>query len=321
MNGNYFFVHIPKTAGTSFCTSLKRNKHVRMLYDYGKKIPASTPELVEIAPEELTSENPIFHTDKYNFICGHVKYARYAHCVSLNSVMSIVRNPVERLVSEYQHLKRHGIITASFKGFYLSKAQQNKQWTYLGDMSQGNRGLIGLTSHYKFFVEVFSIKFGLKMESIMVNQAPTSDVESRFQISPDDIRSAYRHNKKDINLFFREANKFNKLVQEIGYNTIPHKDAKWSCRVDDHKRRVVGWVSCSSKDCYFVEIKADGYRRVIIALDQERNDVYEKGLSENPVCGFSYPLALLGVEPGSKISIGLLGAPSFVRTLAVDSDS
>jgi hypothetical protein len=66
----YFFIHIPKTAGTSFRTGLQQNPAVHMLYDYGKKNSASSPELMDVAPQELLPENNVFQADKHNFLCG-----------------------------------------------------------------------------------------------------------------------------------------------------------------------------------------------------------------------------------------------------------
>lgn len=312
-----FVVHIPKTAGTSFRCALQENKSVHMFYDYGKESVESTSSLTGVNPEELTSENEIFDTDKFNFICGHVNYGKYAHCVSPGSVVSIVRNPVERVVSEYQHVKRHAGYTRSFAEFASSPVQQDKQWKMLKGLSQKHSALIGLTSHYKYFVDVFSNKLGLPMESIATNRAPKSDAEDRINIPPGEIKSAFLYNKKDMKLFFEKVHVFSKLVQGAGYNIIPAAGIKWNCRIAGRKQ-LVGWVSCATTDCYFVTIDVNGEKRAVISLDQNREDIYSKGLSENPICGFSYPLALLGAEKGDEVTVGVLGTPEFAKTLHID---
>jgi hypothetical protein len=177
--------------------------------------------------------------------------------------------------------------------------------------------LIGLTSHYKYFVEVFSNRLGLPMEPIAVNQAPHSDAEGRINIPQDEIKSAYLYNKQDVDFFFEKVRIFSELVRGAGYNTIPASDTNWNCLISGRKR-VMGWLSCAETDCYFVSISVNGERRAVISLDQSRDDVYSMGLSENPMCGFSYPLALLGAEKGDKVTVGVLGAPEFAKTLPVD---
>ncbi|MGZ8151924.1 MAG: sulfotransferase family 2 domain-containing protein [Methylovulum sp.] len=317
---NYYFIHMPKTAGTSFRRTLEANELVNMIRDYGVRSPESNAKLIQINPEELAPENEIFDSGKVNFICGHVDYLKYAHCFSPEFVVSIVRNPIERIVSEYQHLKRHGGFDKSFSAFYLTPVQQNKQSGWLKGLNLKEGGLIGLTSHYKYFVELFSNKAGFPMEPISVNNAPVSDIEDRFNISPKEIKGAYRYNQKDIEFFFKCVKRFVELVQGLGYNTIPPKNIVWSCRIDNNKR-VIGWVPCTSKDCYFIVISVNGIRRVVVSLDQPRMDVYENNLSENPVCGFSYPLSLLGVEQGDEISVGLFGAPWSHKKLSLAPQS
>lgn len=312
-----FVVHIPKTAGTSFRYVLQKNESVRMLYDYGKESPESTPALVGVTPKELVPESEIFDAGKFNFICGHVAYIKYAHCVSPGSVASIVRNPIERVVSEYQHVRRHEGYAHGFAEFSSEPFQQNKQWRMLKGLDQKTGALIGLTSHYKYFVEMFSDRLGLPMESIAMNCAPDSDAEGRINIPPGEIKSAYLDNKQDMDFFFEKARAFSELVKSAGYNTMPTEDTNWNCLIAGRKK-IVGWVSCAATDCYFIKISVNGERRAVVALDQSRDDIYGMGLSENPLCGFSYPLALLGAEKGDKVTVGLFGAPEFSKTLHID---
>ena len=131
----YLFVHIPKTAGTSFRKGLQKNEMVRMLYYYGRDNPESTPELLAADRPKLNAESEVFDPEKVNVICGHVNYRRYAHCVAPDAVFSIVRNPIERVVSEFQHLKRHANFPGDFAAFSASAAQQNKQWARGADES------------------------------------------------------------------------------------------------------------------------------------------------------------------------------------------
>lgn len=312
-----FIVHIPKTAGTSLRCVLQKNEAVRMLYDYGKESPESTLALTEMNSLELTPESEVFDADKFNFICGHISYGKYAHCVPPNSVVSIVRNPVERVVSEYQHLRRHEGYTKSFACFASDPFQQNKQWRMLRGTEKRPGALIGLTSHYKYFVEVFSNRHGLSMESISVNRAPDSDAKGRINIPPAEIKSAYLYNKQDVDFFFEKVRVFSELIRSAGYNTVPAKDTNWNCLIAGRKQ-VIGWMSCAETDCYFLAIKVNGEKRAVVSLDQYRHDVYGLGLSESPACGFSYPLALLGVEKGDKVTVGVLGAPEFAKTMQID---
>lgn len=302
-----FFVHVPKTAGTSFRNALASNKKLHMLYDYGKGSPNSTPELVNINPKDLTVENNIFAKENTVFICGHVNYSQYAHCVSPDAVITIIRNPIERIVSEYQHKKRLSGLKSSFIEYIDSPTHKDKQGRILKSLDLEKKVCIGITSHYKYFVEMFSERFNIPIPAMSANQAPSSDKEERFKFSVGEIKYAYLYNKKDIEFFFRCVLRFEKSMRAIGYNTIPLIDTKWNCRIDA-EGRVIGWIASDHNDCYFVAISVNGQDRVVIAADQIRQDIYNSQLSKIPECGFSYPISLLGIEKGDEVKVSILGS-------------
>ncbi|MDH5573079.1 MAG: hypothetical protein OEY89_15060, partial [Gammaproteobacteria bacterium] len=171
----------------------------------------------------------------------------------------------------------------------------------------------------RYFLEVFSEKSGLSVKEVSVNRAPESDSKDRFTIPAKEIKSAYQLNDKDIKFFMRKAQAFSKAVHNVGYNIVPPKNTKWSTRIDA-RNRLVGWVSCAENDCYFMTVSVNNEPRVVISLDQNRADIFEKDLSENPVCGFSYSLSLLGVEKGDVISVGFLGDSGLAKELIMESD-
>lgn len=300
-------MHVPKTAGTSFRLELQKNQSVHMVYDYGEKSSETSEALRNIDPKTIMDHDEIFDADKVNFLCGHVHYEKYAHCVPNDCVISVVRNPVERLVSEYQHLRRHVGYSKSFLEFISSKPQLNKQSRILKGAGKGDGALIGLTSHYSYFLKAVSKKIGLPVNEISVNRAPESDSKERFNVPADEIKMAYELNDKDMQFFIRRTKAFSKNMREIGYNTVLPKSRKRDCYLDDNNT-VTGWISCQESDCYFVLIRVNDEIRAVTGLDHYRQDIFDKELSINPVCGFNYPLSLLGVEDGDVITANLLGS-------------
>ncbi len=89
----YFFLHIPKTAGTSFVSFLDNLFHRQEI------CPAYyTFELAKIAPVQLNN---------YRLFQGHINY--YALCQSIGKkpkTLTFVRNPFEHAISFFYHLKR-----------------------------------------------------------------------------------------------------------------------------------------------------------------------------------------------------------------------
>jgi len=313
----FFFIHIPKTAGTSFRQALSENKKINMLYDYGEDSHESNAVLVANDPAEITLENKIFHSNKYNVICGHVPYRKYAHCVSNDCVLVLLRNPIERIVSEYQHLKRHAVIDVGFAEFSSAAVQVNKQFRMLARLGGESGAVIGLTSHYKYFLDVCSSVLGLPLRSIDANRAPLSDMESRDAISAKDINTAFEYSAKEIKFYFSKAREFSRKISDAGFNTCPAPNIRWNFRTQNNNR-LIGWMDCGKNDCYFLEVKVNGERRAILGLDQERADIVDKGLSESLVCGFNYPLSLLGACSGDTLQLSVLGAPKVSMSIQLD---
>lgn len=307
-NNNYFFVHIPKTAGTSFRSALEDNDNIKMLYDYGKGVPESTDELVDKDFKNITYDNEIFDKDKYNFICGHVSYNKYGHCISDKHLVTILRNPVERVVSEFQHRQRGVHVYNSFIDYCSAPYERNKQYRMLKNIESIENALIGLTSHYNIFVDIFNEETNLNIQKISVNNAPESDKINRYSIPPHEIREAYEYNKMDLKFFFNCVHIFINSVKKYGLNTIPKDDAGWNCRIDYENKRIVGWVSKSINDCYFVLISVNHEKKVVIPIDQLRPDIFSLGLTEDLVCGFSYPLSLLGIFENDEVFLQIMGS-------------
>ena len=164
--------------------------------------------------------------NKANILCGHLHYQRYAHCVDEENVISIVRNPMERIVSEYQHMKRVNGLACSFEEFFARARQRNRQSQLLQGLKHEGRALVGLTSHYKYFVELFSKRYGLHMDEISINNAPASDAKDRLNISPAAINAAYKLNKMELDSFFQLAHHFAESVKKAGYKTVPDQGTK-----------------------------------------------------------------------------------------------
>ncbi len=316
MKNILLFVHVPKTGGTSFRKSLESQGQAKLLCNYGRA-PDSSPELLRNLNDDGTiRDESIFDPDRLNVICGHVPFRKYARCVELRNVLAILRNPVERVVSEYQHTVRHYDKAAKFAEFLAMPGQINKQSRMLDGMDPTGGSLIGLTSHYDCFLKLVKKRFAISIETSALNRASNIEHAKRLTIPVDDINRAYELNHKDLALFFAVLPQFRKDLEEIGARTSPAQDAQFTCRLDGD-RRVVGWVSREAADCIFVEMSVNGQRRAIVSLDQHRPDVVALGLSAHPWCGFSYPLALLGVGPGDEVEVRVHGNLGSSKTLAL----
>ncbi len=93
----FLFVHIPKTAGTSFALILaKRFKGLRKLQFYSPKARKKYPLL---SPEEKNT---------YDLSYGHIPFMGNQGLERGIEYFTFLRNPRERLLSQYKHIKGDG---------------------------------------------------------------------------------------------------------------------------------------------------------------------------------------------------------------------
>ena len=103
---SFLFIHIPKTAGTSFRKSAEIQ--YRTIGDYGKHSTHTS---------EVVKKNCYEKQDFYELLCifeqqnqilsGHFLSQKYVGFVDPRHILSFVRDPLEQVVSHYNHSVTH----------------------------------------------------------------------------------------------------------------------------------------------------------------------------------------------------------------------
>lgn len=97
-------IHIPKTGGTKFLQLIEEIYAGKLFKDYGTErdlVAART------CPVEVLSDIAGFER---NFSCihGHYHYLKYRGLFSGERVTFVLRDPADRVVSQYKHIALHG---------------------------------------------------------------------------------------------------------------------------------------------------------------------------------------------------------------------
>ena len=93
MSESYYFLHIPKAAGTTFCFSV-----LPKFFDYTEICPAHDyPEVLPMPPAELS---------KFRLFRGHFYYFFHRLLPVKPTYLTFLRDPVERTLSLYDHIYR-----------------------------------------------------------------------------------------------------------------------------------------------------------------------------------------------------------------------
>ncbi|WP_237064722.1 sulfotransferase family 2 domain-containing protein [Microbulbifer guangxiensis] len=209
------FLHIPKTAGTSFRESLRLSVgDLNIIKDYPKQRghEKSLPYrfLTKIDDPSTLKQ----HLSKYRsaWVSGHVRYSRYCQVIPPENTFTFVRHPVDRLVSLYKHRCRHMGLKLSFEEFIDQEAVHNTQSKYLPLDLLHQFAFVGLTEEYAKSLEYLNWKFDLNLSEVKRNEAP---IEQQVELDTDILNKIRQKNSEDLALYDAAQELFRKRILEM----------------------------------------------------------------------------------------------------------
>ena len=93
---NLIYLHIPKTAGTTVRSIFARQFPKNALCKVPNVIPMET--FLALSPEQKR---------QYRCFFGHMVFGLHEHLAGSSIYISMLRNPVDRIISDYYHAKRN----------------------------------------------------------------------------------------------------------------------------------------------------------------------------------------------------------------------
>lgn len=236
-----FFVHIPKTAGTSFRLGAERHfGSDNIIYDYGTK----ARETSEMVKETLYGD----HTDLWKFgqgcrekgaamVAGHVNIGRFVSILGAPNTVTFLRDPLQRMASEYAHFVRHFDYKGSFKEFYSRPVMQNRQSKILHGVNLEAIGLLGLTERYADSLELINARYGIAIPHREDNQGKSS-LAAPHKFTAEDEAELKLLNRRDITSYEYSKRLFD-IRMELFRDGLPYVHAHLA---EASKQRVSGWA-------------------------------------------------------------------------------
>ncbi len=280
------FVHIPKTAGTSFRFGADAFfGEERVCRDYGSQ----SVETSEIVKKYIFQEKDhwkfwtVFKAEGYQFLTGHFHATRYATIFGVRSMVTFVRNPIQRIVSEYKHHVRNYGYEGTFKSYYREKANINRQLRMMANIPWPAFGLVGITERYEESLALLNSKYSLQIPFLNENLG-RSVMSEAYELEPDEEAELSRLNAGEIRFYEQVCSQLD-----------------WRCRLSSVGKKYVGgavtrqdanglygWaIAEEDDDPVVVQVSVGGEVVGEVTATGYRPNLQEKGAGRGGFVGFS----------------------------------
>ena len=179
------FVHIPKTAGSSFATYLKQVESdvVR--------------DIEKFWYDEYTDPKDY---DKHKIIYGHFTTRKYMY---LNpTLITFLRNPVERVISQYFYNRKKECPDCDILEYAKIPKYRNIMTKQIVDLSYFD--FIGLQDYFWGSLNLFAFKYGVKFEEGKIHKRNNRFYKEKI---PRETQAKIKQLNWEDHLLYSEAKK------------------------------------------------------------------------------------------------------------------
>ena len=286
IENGYLFVHLPKTAGTSFRDSLERAFGDGLYCDYGPDPTTSQAVSDYIYQQKAFFEFGSFLSSLNQLIClsGHYSIKKYGPFFYIKNVIIFLRDPIQRIISQYEHAKRVDGVTESLESFCSRPVHMNLQSRNINRVPFNLIGFLGIQELYSESLELFKAHSGLHMHEAFLN-INNQRVSKTYQPDDEMLALLQRNNDKDL-ILYRRASKLFKQRYELFSMGKKYMHGAVSFR---NERRVAGWaLNHGDEEPVEVSISVNGELVANVLANGYRHDLREWNVGRQGYIGFEY---------------------------------
>ena len=332
-----FFVHIPKTAGTSLrrgaCKVWNKRK---VMFDYGDTI-ATSDDITRLLyqNDDIFALKNFLIDRKIRFLSGH-RPVKYLYPIfPSNNIFTFARDPVDRVLSHYNFVCQQENYRGGIEQFCTDPENKNTQSRYLRDFPPELMGFIGLSERYSESLTLLNQHYGTRIPELKLNTSQDlkgTGEESRKVLGgkPEEIPGAprihqsdnaikdliLRNNEQDVQLYNIATRLFNERLRcykektDYTYGKVQKLQSSF----------VEGWATNpGQQNPTRIEISVDGEPIAQLEANQFRPPLKHRNAPRDGYIGFRYKFAS-PLQAGSVVrcrachSSQLLIGPSKVST-------
>jgi hypothetical protein len=312
------FIHIPKTAGTSFRSGAEQHFGPwHCCFDYGL-YSDQTSEIVRRLMLEQT-EPGLFLAELQargtRFFSGHVEASRYAPVFGMHRLVSFVRHPLQRIVSEYRTLQRHFGERRDFQAFAHDPRFINRQTRMLGGRDWMGLGFVGTTERYAESLEELNRVMGTRIPLLESNLGRETLLD-QYDLETDERELLTALNAADLLLYDQVCEQ---LDWRLRLRSAGHR--YWRGAV--HRvspAEISGWLaSPETSEPVDLEMWVDGNRHS--GMQTQVRSSATAGVGGLEIGTVTFAASLSGIEPGAAISCRIAATGQPLPTVASEPDT
>ncbi|NYT36450.1 hypothetical protein ERD78_06155 [Allopusillimonas soli] len=242
-----YFVHVPKTAGTSFRVAAEKAYGSESIAcDYGLQSGKTHVDIKGLAcNNDLFALLSKFQNSKIRMIAGHVPVSKYLPIIPAENIITFVRHPLSQIISHFEHHRRHNKkFNKNFFDYIKSPEANNFQSRLLAGIPLETIGLLGVTERYSESLAVLNRKFGTDFLEYYENKKPL-EKNLNLCLDNDIIQAILDANKEDIRLLKR-ANELLDIRLEMERNGSPFVHGKL-LNITTRSLRGFAYYGCNSE--------------------------------------------------------------------------
>ena len=208
----YLFIHLPKTAGSSFRVAAERffGKSA-VLRDYGSDSDATSDLIKRHVYGKLDDQFALqryIHEDRYKMITGHVTLEKFLWLSTIEQAIVFYRHPVQQVISYYLHQQQVYGNTESFESFFMGRGINNQSNQLSNNIPIEMVGFNLITEQYKLSIDLFNAETGLDLEVLSIGLNPNK-TGLFYTLSEDDEKIILERSPKDWHLYNKAVKLFN----------------------------------------------------------------------------------------------------------------
>ena len=218
---SFVFAHISKTAGMSFRLGADQYFGEKMVCrDYGPKAPETSDEVKEwiYKGNNFWGFAKVFREKGHRYLAGHFPANKYAPLFGVEHMITFLRDPVQRVISEYNHFVRFHGYTDDFQTFYRAPRFINRQLKALHGIAWASLGFIGLTEKYEDSLRLLICKYELTIPLLAANMSKASIIDVHT-LSASDEENIRRLNAGELAVYRQVCEHFKQrsALAELGH--------------------------------------------------------------------------------------------------------